>query len=211
MHKATTTTDCPAYKMPRLALKIREWRELFREEEYKLIIAKMLNHYLSEVNSNKNRPCSIYFNGYLINKTSIYLVLDIDHKIKASSKDQTDIHRKIIQNLISNLDKNVKATIESIHGANILNRGLIKNGDNNTLQVAALQLFEEFPFNNYPLLKLITGYKEESSYYDTRLVRLKNRINNERFCSAIFYAAEVCTGPVRVGRKDNENCFDENR
>jgi len=211
MDKSTAATNCPAFRMPRLALSIRQWRNLFREEEYKLVIAKMLNHYLNEVNSNKNRPYSVYFNGYLITKTSIYLVLDIDHKIIVSNQDQADGHKKIIQNLISSLNKNVKAMIEAIHGADILNRGLIKNGDNNTLQVIALQLFEEFPFSNYPLLKLITGYKEEPGYYDPRLVRLKDRINNERFCSAMFYAAGVCTGPVRVGREHGEKCFDENK
>ena len=211
MDKPTIARGCPAFKMPRLALSIGEWRNLFREAEYKLVISKALNYYLDQINGNKNRPFSVYYTGYLITKTGIYLVLDIDHKTIVSKRDQTNYHQKIIQNLISSLNKNVTAIIEAIHGTNMLNRGLIKNGDTNRLQVTAVELFEEFPFNNYLLLKLITGYKEEPGYYDPRLARLKSRISNERFCSAVFYTTGVCTSPVRVGRKHGDKCFDENK
>ncbi|PCI96276.1 MAG: hypothetical protein COB15_10930 [Flavobacteriales bacterium] len=60
-------------------------------------------------------------------------------------------------------------------------------------------LYEEHPFTNQYLIQLITGQKIELRYYNAEVERLKDKVSNANFCSAMDYAG--AKGPVLVTTK----------
>lgn len=167
----------PGISIFTFTLKTGEWRSLFSVEECKILIAEGLN---STVTEHEYRNAVV---GYLITEHSVYLVLRIDHKkIRKMFDCFYDKVREGIRNALDSRRKNeLKQVLEQ---EQISREDLFE------------RLFEQFSLKNDHLVKLITGRKVELPYYDPELERLKDKICNDRFCSALDY--EGGEGPVLV-------------
>lgn len=208
MKKHVKDDEFPALRMPRLSLKIGEWKKLFREEEYKLVIAKALNYCVYEkpvkYHVERNEPqysfffTRLYIVGYLITGRMVHLVLDMEGEL---TKDEQE---NILGELVHNLNKKVREAIETRQEKNDFNEYRLEMGGEDDVDDDELtdtgrplmHLIETSPFSNYLLVQLITGARVELGYYSPQLAMLKDSIHNYPFCSAIDYAG--AKGPVLI-------------
>ncbi|HEU4716471.1 MAG TPA: hypothetical protein VFU15_01505 [Bacteroidia bacterium] len=158
-------------------LAIGEWRELFTESEYKLIIAESLNETVV------TRGFHTILNGYLITKRRVCLVL---HGDREKAQAMLDVfYRNVKKQLLRRLHaKPAEMQKEIIH------RLALEGHEGHR------HLFREFPLYNYVLVRLITGRPAGVLYYSPHVERLKERIRNYPYCSAIDYSG--AKGPVIV-------------
>ncbi|MBK8608703.1 MAG: hypothetical protein IPL84_01785 [Chitinophagaceae bacterium] len=195
--------------LPRLSLTIGDWRHEFREEEYKMIIADAFNHCtdperstyeIEDVKTERDRIVAISIVGYLITDKMVHLVLLMDPELRKEEEEELTILFK------QNLNKKLQETLDGIHSIKHYERHgipLIDAEDNVPGGFSKYMNFMEAgPFNNYDLIKLLTGYRVERPYYDPQLERLKDRLHSYRFCSLVDYSGAV--GPVIIGKLKNQ-------
>ena len=158
-----------------------EWKSLFPENEYKLVIAKALNAIQS---NNQPGDTTNSISGYLVNPDEIYLIMDL--------KDE---HGNIIIDLFR--EKLLDEITRFINYIKSKKPG--ENAAGESLQNATIdkeQLFACYPINNYYLVKIITGQKIELAYDDPALAMLKDQIRHNNFSSFIDYSGAA--GPVGI-------------
>ena len=160
-----------------LTLKIGDWKMLFTEQEYKVLIAETLNVCLHEHEFKHSIV------GYLITKRRVCLVLKMHYRHIPKMLDffYDSVKRKVIDRFERMKKTFLKRTMQ--HGSMEMN-DLFDD------------LFEQFPLENDSLVRLITGREVELPYYNPHLARLKDRIRNYNFCSAIDYSG--AKSPVLV-------------
>jgi hypothetical protein len=210
MKKPAKQDEFPALRRPRLSLKIGEWKKLFQDEEYKLIIAQALNYCVYEkprkYHVERNEPgytflfTRLYITGYLITRQMVHLVLDSEEQL--TSEEQENIFRELTESL----NLKIEEAIERMRGRdNLMVPGINiaedqeEEDDEDELPAIAMpfrHLIQAPPLTNYLLVKLITGSKVELPYYSIQLARLKDSIRNYPFCSAIDYGG--AKGPVLI-------------
>ena len=164
------------------SLKIGEWKNLFTENEYKLMIAKSLNYCAFNEYPRKHDDFNVEIVGYLITAQQVCLVLSME---PANVNKMLMFFYKMIKDEIRlGLDNPMAC------------RNKKRTGDSSSTETLYMNLFEKHPLNNYLLVKLITGQKTELGYYNPRLALMKDRIHDYNFCSALDYAGAA--GPVKV-------------
>jgi hypothetical protein len=156
---------------------IGPWKNLFPDEQNKILIAKALN------------ACTNYgrmnIGGYLVTQRLICLVLDIDGEdIEAALYMFYDVVRKEVKQYDEWLKSPKEAGAGSREPVDV--KGLLAN-----------MFTRYYPINEY-LPELITGRTVNLPFYNPRLVRLKDLIRNYNYCSAIDYAGAI--GPVKIKR-----------
>jgi hypothetical protein len=158
-----------------ISLIIGSWKEQFMDEQIKLIIAEALNY------CTCNHKLHIV--GYLITKRRVCLVLKI---IEADLTKILDVFFEKVGKLIRQ------------HQEHVRSQNFKTYEKENIIQIARLfkDLFIQIPLINAHLIKLITGRPVVLPYYNPHLARLKDRIHNYNFCSAIDYSG--AKGPVVV-------------
>jgi len=152
-----------------ITLKVGKWRSLFTEQHFNILIAEALNKTLLDDAYEKTLI------GYLITYRKVYLIL----KIKQT----------MLQKMLHFFYKAVKTALEQYvekTAEAVTSDGFIQGEP----------LFEQLPLKNDHLIKLITGRKVKLPYYSPTLERLKEKIRNYNFCSAIDYSGAI--GPVLV-------------
>ncbi len=205
--------DYPALRMPRLSLRIGQWKELFAGEEYKLIIARALNYcvYEKRVKYHVERSdprdtflfTRLHIVGYLITHRMVHLVLESEQWLTKEEENN------ILQKLIDSLNNKIQEAIEIREDKNIQQYGPSALDDDDDDQdyelpdtrMPLMHLIEMPPFANHVLVKLITGTEVELGHYNPQLARLKDHLHNYPFCSAIDYGG--AKGPVLISKPDS--------
>jgi lysozyme len=158
-----------------VSLLIGPWKKLFEEHQYKNMIARALN----------NCTCDgvLKIVGYLITKTRVCLVLEIE---------KTDINNALML-FYDSVGREIRQYREQVQVADITTNDKRKII---TIDESHSNLFTRYPLVNDHLVKLITGRRVELSYYDPHLASLKDKLRNSDFCSARDYSG--AEGPVIV-------------
>jgi len=159
-----------------LVLLIGDWRNSMRPHDYYIQIAETLTHCISR---NK-----LDVTGYLITGRRLYLVLFI-----------------LPSELDPQLDFFYEALKENIRKHAHHQGKLPQHHQHEETPAVDLRekLFTKLPLLNEQLVKLITGKAVKLPYYSPQLARLKDKIKQHAFCSAIDYSGGK--GPV-VFKKD---------
>jgi len=166
-------------------LKMGAWRHLFSEHQRKIIIAEALN---TGINDEK-----LSISGYLITGWSVCLVLMT--------------HKKQLHKILEFFDEYVRKEIAKYHRELEEHNLRIYHEDDPFLSVMHKdELFEPYMEENDYLVRLITGREVKQLYYDPHVARLKDIVNNERFCSAIDYSGAM--GPVMVKLRYHDDLMD---
>ena len=150
------------------SLKIGKWKKKFRAGYYKTLIAEALN---CTVHKGEFKNTIV---GYLISERRLCLVLRTEYK---------KVHR-MLNVFYGHLKEEMEKSIEAAkpNGVELSNK-VVGNAEEHLLN-----LFTEYELKNAQLIKLITGRKVRLPYTDQQLERLKERIRNYPFCSAIDYS-----------------------
>ena len=160
-----------------LVLKIGHWKNAFTEQQCKVMIAESLNLTVSESEFRHS------ITGYLITRRRVCLVLRIDPRRV----------RKMLHFFYEAMKKKIEGYSGIEHKIIPVDHSKRDHEESKQLQEP---LFEEFPMLNHLLVKLITGKTVVLPYYSPHLERLKERIRNYPFCSAIDYSG--AKSPVLV-------------
>jgi hypothetical protein len=169
-------------------LKIGAWRQLFAPEECKLIMAEAMN---ATLNSGEFR---LALTGYLFTDYRACIILQTEHrKIRLFFDMFYDCIRSGIRHHVDKISKPgmKKKLLEELNSHD----DLFEN------------LFREHPLKDEHLIALITGRSVELPYSDPQLERLKEKIRNHRYCSAVDYLG--AQSPVNV-RLLKPEAFEEN-
>lgn len=154
-------------------LLIGDWKNEFPEHMCKVMIAEALNYCV--YNSGMK------IGGYLITRYRVCLVLKIDPVLL----------NEMLQQFYKELRKEI---IQHTHRIKNRARGIADRLE--TKVEMHMSLFIKYPLLNDMLVRLITGRRVVLPYYSPHLARLKDRINESDFCSAIDYTG--AKGPVVV-------------
>ena len=158
-----------------ISLIIGSWKEQFTDAQVKLIIAEALN------DCTFNHKLHIV--GYLITNKKVYLVLKI---VQADLAKMLDVFFEKVRKLICQRhDKSRSLDTRTNDEGNIIR-----------LDESSKKLFLQCTLINDHLIKLITGQQVTLPYYDPHLVRLKEQIHNNNYCSALDYSG--AKGPVII-------------
>ena len=157
----------------RFTLKIGEWRKLFPEAVYKLMIAKSLNYCVYNEAENPDHEFELDIEGYLITRYRVYLQVRID-PLQVNRMLQF-FYEKIREEIRQGFDK-IKRKVTADNESTIL------------MEAPYLHLFEKHPLANGMLVRLITGQEIKLKYHNPYLERMKDVIHGNNFCSAIDYA-----------------------
>jgi hypothetical protein len=158
-----------------IRLEIGLWKQLFVDEQNKLMIAKALNYCVYK---------GLHIAGYLITENNVYLVLRID----------TESLIRMLNMFDDTLRKEIKQHQEYIrnHANHHRSDDRFKTGE------SFIGLFVKHRLYNYKLIQLITGQPVDIPYHDPHLVWLKKRLRSSDFCSVIDYSG--AKGPVEISR-----------
>ncbi len=167
------------------SLKIGNWKNLFHEEEYKLMIAKSLNYCVFNKEPRRHDEFEMQIAGYHINAYEVCLVIKINpaHLHKMLKFFYTMIRDEIRLGLDNPASWLVKK----------------KRSELSMTEILYTDLFEKCPAN-YLLVKLITGQEVDLGYYNPRLSLMKKRLHDDNYSSVMDYAGAV--GPVQVTKMD---------
>ena len=156
------------------------WKKLFKADEIRLIIAEALNYCVCFEKMN--------IAGYLITDRRVCLVLEID-------KTEPDYALDLFYEKVK---KEIKYRLEK-------RKHFEQHNDKAELNEYLKFLFTRYKPNSDFLVKLITGRKVELPYHNAHLERLKEKIHDYDFCSAVDYSGGV--GPVMVKLIKDESRF----
>ena len=178
----STKKEKPAVAVHSFILNSGEWRTLFDELRYKMLVAEALN---ATIREHELRGVLV---GYHIRDWAVYLVLVTDHK-----KARKLLHcffDRVRDGIRNQLDLKKKDTLkEMLDEERITRHDLFEH------------LFSEMPLRDEQYTRLITGRKVVLPYYDPVLERLKDSIHNDPFCSALDYRGGKSPVLVRVMSK----------
>jgi hypothetical protein len=166
-----------------ITLTIGAWKELFPGDQNNIIIADALNY------CTCNDGLTIA--GYLITNRRVFLVLEISSAYIES----------MLVLFYERVRKEIKKKQNVIKGQSWRYES---EGQTKTDELF-VNLFKQYPLVNDHLIRLITGRSVNLLYYSPHLARLKDRIHNYNFCSALDYSG--AKGPVIVKLLDSEGNF----
>ncbi|HET6992584.1 MAG TPA: hypothetical protein VFJ43_14720 [Bacteroidia bacterium] len=158
-------------------LNIGQWKTVFTEDQYKVLIAESLNQTVCQ------EQYKYTLVGYLINRQRVCLILRI----------KPNLVQKMLNFFYDSVRKNIRKHLEEINKT-FLKKWLKQNGID--IEDLFNDLFEQRPLRNENLVRLITGRKVVLPYYNPHLRKLKDQIRNYNFCSAIDYSG--AKSPVLV-------------
>ncbi len=164
-----------------ISLIIGAWKRQFTDEQNKVIIAEALNYYTYRE--------GLTIVGYLITNRRICLVLETD--------------KGDMENMLVMLYEGLKRAVQQYHDR-LRNLGLTTYDNKQQEEKNELftDMFIQRPLVNDYLIRLITGRHVDLPYYNPHLARLKDRLHNYNFCSAIDYSG--ARGPVIVKLLDSD-------
>lgn len=169
-----------------IALTVGAWKELFPDEQYNIIIANALNY------CTCNDGLTIA--GYLITNRRMFLVLEIS---------SAHIESMLVL-FYERVRREIKKHKEQIKDQRWRTYDSEEQTKSDELFV---NLFKQYPLVNDHLIGLITGRLVNLLYYSPHLARLKDRIHNYNFCSALDYSG--AKGPVIVKLLGSEGNFNK--
>ncbi len=148
-----------------------DWRRLFTEMEFKLLIAEALN--------TCSHIMGMRIAGYLITRRRICLVLKV--------------HRKYLKMI---LERFQYVLFEIVIAACERRKRERFNSCGPEHEIVLAHLFRPFHLYNEHLILLLTGRKIKIPYYDHRLERMQAKLHNYPFCSVPDYVG--AEGPVAI-------------
>ena len=172
----------PGKPLVPLTLIIGRWKKELDDRKCKLLIADALNQTVLQ----KEFEHSIA--GYLITSRRVCLVLHLEPlQVRKMLNVFYDQVRHLLDAHWNEYDNQFKKNFWPDHGHH-------EAGDG--------KLFIEAPLVNFNLIDLLLGRNIDTIYYDKHKERLKERIRNYPFCSAIDYSGAVSPVIVSKVRKD---------
>ncbi|MEP1489582.1 MAG: hypothetical protein ABJK28_14260 [Algibacter sp.] len=167
----TVKKVAPKIKLPithYLVLGIKSWKKELPNTWRNLIIAEALNYCVCHED--------LIIKGYLLAQKKIYLIaINESHSM---------------ENVLTIFSKQVAKGIYEYE------RRRANNYEAPLVSKIFDDLFIKHPLYNQYIIKLITGEKIMSPYYNPYVVWLENKIRNYNYCSAIDYSG--AKGPVLV-------------